>query len=345
MNAALQALSNTYVDCFSFTGIHGPSLATLILTPFYRGLDFLVIRPALVEYFKTCDAFIPESRRVEYARQKNHMLVESFLHFIQTMWSGKRYFTVHLPNKRAFSCREWHFFGDQLYILLCPRSAIFSPGYLVSDVKKCNDIFQGSAQQDSQEFLRCILDKLHEELTYPRKYITHSPSTSSIPSQDEKSPQNRQVQLPKALSSAVTLFTGQKAQNGTSKDSAKSTSSKKNGTVTTSSVSYSSSRSSISSRSVQSSENSSMTENAEVAPAKATNPSIISDIFEGTLESRVRCLICRREYIKEDKFFDLSIPIDKKSKIIDDDSPSDRSSKDGGSSFGSFVDSIGGWLR
>ncbi|KAG0088478.1 Ubiquitin carboxyl-terminal hydrolase 20 [Podila epicladia] len=87
-----------------------------------------------------------------------------------------------------------------------------------------------------------------------------------------------------------------------------------------------------------------MTENAEVTPAKATNPSIISDIFEGTLESRVRCLICRREYIKEDKFFDLSIPIDKKSKIIDDDSPSEKSSKDGGGAFGSFVDSIGGWL-
>ncbi|KAG0352314.1 Ubiquitin carboxyl-terminal hydrolase 33 [Podila minutissima] len=280
MNAALQALSNT---------------------------------PALVEYFKTCEAFIPESRRVEYARQKNHMLVESFLDFIQTMWSGK--------------------------------SAIFSPGYLVSDVKKCNDIFQGTAQQDSQEFLRCILDKLHEELTYPRKYITHSPSTFNIPSQDETSPQNRHVQLPQALSAAVTPLAGQKAQNGTSKNSAKSTSSKrKNGTVTTSSVSYSSSRSSISSRSVQSSENSSMTENAEVTPAKATNPSIISDIFEGTLESRVRCLICRREYIKEDKFFDLSIPIDKKSKIIDDDSPSEKSSKDGGSAFGSFVDSIGGWL-
>ncbi|KAF9386418.1 Ubiquitin carboxyl-terminal hydrolase 33 [Podila verticillata] len=281
MNAALQALSNT---------------------------------PALVEYFKTCEAFIPESRRVEYARQKNHMLVESFLHFIQTMWSGK--------------------------------SAIFSPGYLVSDVKKCNDMFQGSAQQDSQEFLRCILDKLHEELTYPRKYISHSPSTSSIPSRDEKSPKNRHVQLPHiGPPSTVTPITGPKVQNGTSKDSAKSTSSKKNGIVTTSSVSYSSSRSSISSRSVQSSENSSMTENAEVTPAKATNPSVISDIFEGTLESRVRCLICRREYIKEDKFFDLSIPIDKKSKIIDDDSPSEKSSKDGGSAFGSFVDSIGGWLN
>ncbi|KAF9376050.1 Ubiquitin carboxyl-terminal hydrolase 33, partial [Podila verticillata] len=280
MNAALQALSNT---------------------------------PALVEYFKTCEAFIPESRRVEYARQKNHMLVESFLHFIQTMWSGK--------------------------------SAIFSPGYLVSDVKKCNDMFQGSAQQDSQEFLRCILDKLHEELTYPRKYITHSPSTSSIPSHDEKSPKNRHVQLPHVGPlSTVTPIIGPKVQNGTSKDSAKSTSSKKNGIVTTSSVSYSSSRSSISSRSVQSSENSSMTDNAEVTPAKATNPSVISDIFEGTLESRVRCLICRREYIKEDKFFDLSIPIDKKSKIIDDDSPSEKSSKDGGSAFGSFVDSIGGWL-
>ncbi|KAF9426092.1 Ubiquitin carboxyl-terminal hydrolase 33 [Podila epigama] len=280
MNAALQALSNT---------------------------------PALVAYVKTCEAFVPEARRVEYARQKNHMLVESFLDFIQTMWSGK--------------------------------SAIFSPGYLVSDVKKCNEMFQGSAQQDSQEFLRCILDKLHEELTYPRRYSTISSPTSNIPSADEKSPKPKLVQLPNeptTVPSPVTPIANGSQKSGTSKESIKYSSSKKNGTVTTSSVSYSSSRSSISSRSVQSSENSSVTENAEVTPAKATNPSIISDIFEGTLESRVRCLVCRKEYIKEDKFFDLSIPIDKKNKMVDDDTPSEKTS---GSVLGSFVESVGGWLR
>ncbi|KAG0207869.1 Ubiquitin carboxyl-terminal hydrolase 33 [Mortierella sp. GBA30] len=267
MNAALQALSNT---------------------------------PALTYYFQTCEAFIPESRRIEYARQKNHMLVDSFFHFVNTMWSGK--------------------------------SAIFSPVHLVSDVKKCNDIFQGTAQQDSQEFLRCILDKLHDELTYPRRQLEPALSSPHIPILDEKSSKVK-VQLPQPSSTSM---------NGTSKESSKSVSTKKG---TGSSVSYSSSRSSSSSRSAQSSENSSLTENMEITPARATAPSIISEIFEGTLESRVRCLSCRKEYIKEDKFFDLSIPIDKKSKIIDDTihDKSGNRDKDGGV-FGSFVESIGGWF-
>ncbi|KAF9117058.1 Ubiquitin carboxyl-terminal hydrolase 33 [Mortierella sp. AM989] len=262
MNAALQALSHT---------------------------------PALVNYFQECDAFIPEPRKIEYARQKNHMLVDSFFNFVDTMWSGK--------------------------------SAIFSPSHLVSDVKKCNDIFQGTSQQDSQEFLRCIMDKLHEELTYPRTSPDPNSKLSNIPAKNEKLGKVKAIQLPPSSNT-----------NGASKEG-------KNKKGTSSSISYSSSRSSTSSRSAMSSENSSMSENVEITPARATAPSIISDIFEGTLESRVRCLICRKQYIKEDKFFDLSIPIDKKTKMIDD-SVDDRNGgkdKDGGM-LGSFVDSIGGWF-
>ncbi|KAF9910868.1 Ubiquitin carboxyl-terminal hydrolase 33 [Linnemannia zychae] len=264
-------------------------------------LQALAHTPALTQYFQTCEAFIPESRRIEYARQKNIMLVDSFFNFVDTMWSG--------------------------------RSAIFSPARLVSDVKKFNDMFQGTSQQDAQEFLRCILDKLHDELTYPRKYPDPNQILPNIPIQDEKLSKTKTVQLPQ-LNSA-------KSSNGTSKETSRSSNPK---AVTTSSLSYASSRSSTSSRSLQSSENSSLVENTEVTPARVTTPSIISDLFEGTLESRVRCLSCRKEYIKEDRFFDLSIPIDKKTKIIDD-TQDDKGGKDkDGGVLGSFVDSIGGWL-
>lgn len=203
----------------------------------------------------------------------------------------------------------------------------------MSDVKKFNDMFQGTSQQDAQEFLRCILDKLHDELTYPRKYPDLNQILPNIPIQDEKLNRTKSVQLPQQTSS--------KSSNGTSKDTPRSSNPK---AITTSSLSYASSRSSTSSRSLQSSENSSLVENTEITPARVTTPSIISDLFEGTLESRVRCLSCRKEYIKEDKFFDLSIPIDKKSKIIDDHDDKNGKDRDGGV-LGSFVDSIGGWLR
>ncbi|KAG0246406.1 Ubiquitin carboxyl-terminal hydrolase 33 [Mortierella sp. GBA43] len=272
MNAALQALSHT---------------------------------PGLVHYLKTCEAFIPEARRIEYARQKNQVLVDSFFNFVHAMWSG--------------------------------RSAVHSPVRLVSDVKKCNEAFQGTSQQDSQEFLRCIMDKLHEEMTYPRRALDPTTTSTSTPENNEKlvsSPKNKVVQLSQPTGT-----------NGASKENSKSGQGKKGATGTsTSSASYSSSRSSTSSRSVVSSENSSVSENVEITPARATAPSIISDLFEGTLESRVRCLICRKQYIKEDKFFDLSIPIDKKTKIIDDTDDKNAGKEKEGGLMGSFMDTVGGWF-
>ncbi|KAG0305025.1 Ubiquitin carboxyl-terminal hydrolase 33 [Dissophora globulifera] len=292
MNAALQALSHT---------------------------------PALKHYFETCEAFIPESRRIEYARQRSHTLVDSFFNFVHAMWNGE--------------------------------SAIFSPTHLVSDVKKCNEIFQGTAQQDSQEFLRCIMDKLHEELTYPRRYIdatvtTLKTASTNIPNLDEKlgklklnqpSDNAPSTQTSTGTSIYISGAFKDKSTSPSTKSNKKGSNGNGNNNGTFSSISYTSSRSSTSSRSAVSSENSSMSENVEITPARATAPSIISDIFEGTLESRVRCLVCRKQYIKEDKFFDLSIPIDKKTKIIDDTDEKGSKDKDGGM-LGSFVESIGGWL-
>src|SRR5690606_129131 len=78
----------------------------------------------------------------------------------------------------------------------------------------------------------------------------------------------------------------------------------------------------------------------EIRSGKQVNPSIISDIFEGTLESKVRCLNCHEEFVKEEKFFDLSIPIDKKNKTIDNNlKRKDRRN------FESLVESFGNLLR
>ncbi|KAF9365401.1 Ubiquitin carboxyl-terminal hydrolase 20 [Mortierella sp. NVP85] len=276
MNAALQALSHT---------------------------------PGLVHFFKNCDAFIPEARGIEYARQKNQVLVESFFSFVHTMWNGK--------------------------------SVVHSPVRLVSDIKKWNEAFQGTSQQDSQEFLRCIMDKLHEEMTYPRRAQDPDATTTDTnePEKPAPSPKN------KVLSRLSSTSTNGTLSKEVSKEGSKSKQSKKGAAATSnSSMSFSSSRSSTSSRSVMSSENSSMSENVEITPARTTTPSIISDLFEGTLESRVTCMVCRKQYIKEDKFFDLSIPVDKKTKFIDEtDDKSPSKDKEGGM-VGSFVDTIQGWF-
>ncbi|KAF9438907.1 Ubiquitin carboxyl-terminal hydrolase 20 [Entomortierella beljakovae] len=53
-------------------------------------LQALSHTPALVNYFQKCEAFIPETRKIDYARQNNQALVDSFYTFIHGMWNDKR---------------------------------------------------------------------------------------------------------------------------------------------------------------------------------------------------------------------------------------------------------------
>lgn len=49
--------------------------------------------------------------------------------------------------------------------LECLRSAPYHrPEDVLRAVQQLNPAFQGYAQQDAQEFLRCVLDNIHEEL-------------------------------------------------------------------------------------------------------------------------------------------------------------------------------------
>lgn len=60
----------------------------------------------------------------------------------------------------------------------CRRVPYVVPSGIAQGVKKVCPAFKGYAQHDAQEFLRCLLDQLHEELKVPVLDSDHHPSSS-----------------------------------------------------------------------------------------------------------------------------------------------------------------------
>ncbi|CAG8499694.1 11163_t:CDS:10, partial [Acaulospora colombiana] len=155
------------------------------------------------------------------------------------------------------------------------RSPIYAPVQLIGEIKKYNEVFRDHSQQDSVEFLRVVLDKLHEELPYP----------------------------PSALADNNTMRANNIANDNFTNDDASSFSydpnvdDHYNGCGT-----------------------SSFSSNTTRAPHRNKRryplpTSVISNIFQGYLESRIKCLRCNQEFLKEDHFYDLPIQIDKKFRL------------------------------
>lgn len=142
---------------------------------------------------------------------------------------------------------------DSVY-LQHSKAASVSPRSIVRQVKMVNPMFEGYSQQDTMDFMRCLWDRLHEELMDP---ISSSNSENSSPSKVRRS--DRLASSPS--------FT----------------------------------------------------------PFVPKHRSIISDTFGGVLQSRIDCLSCKGVSIKEDPFFDLSLPIVLSTPIIESPSSSTTS--------------------
>ncbi|CAI2177544.1 18397_t:CDS:10 [Funneliformis geosporum] len=224
-------------------------------------LQCLSNTPALTNFFNYCDAYIPHlPHNFEHPHYK---LAETFNHFMKAMWSGK--------------------------------SAIFSPIQLINEIKKYNEVFQERGQQDSVEFFRCVLDRLHEELPYP-----HSMSV-------KLSNEGMYCAYMNPLKSAS--FNSDNMDDNSYLCGITSTSS----TATSTSTGTTQKR-------------------------QYTHTSVISNIFQGLLESRIKCLHCKKNYSKEDHFYDLSIQIDKKFKLR---SPEKNAESTSSSVMGSLVGFLG----
>ncbi|KAL6063557.1 ubiquitin-specific protease doa4 [Balamuthia mandrillaris] len=149
---------------------------------------------------------------------------------------------IQLSKHRHIYRLSWHF-AEFTAHLWSGKLHSYKPVDLLRDMVRVNPLFAGYGQQDAQEFLRCIIDALHEELkevTQPSKLVLF----------------NEQEQLNKSL------------------------------------------------------ERSKKRENPKTSQVKKKYyRSIVSDLFEGTLLSHVKCLRCGKSSPTLDPFYDLSVSI------------------------------------
>ncbi|XP_053965864.1 ubiquitin carboxyl-terminal hydrolase 20 [Anastrepha ludens] len=163
-----------------------------------------------------------------------------------------------------------------------------APRGILYGIRSVHPMFRGFQQHDTQEFLRCFMDQLHEELK------ENSPTLPIITSAE--------VALAEMHTSEEPLDTDSVSQSSSVSDSEYET--------CDSSLSQHSNqlKGQLHSGSTERSRRPRKTHTSASQP-QAVVHSIISDIFDGKLLSSVQCLTCDRISTREETFQDLSLPI------------------------------------
>ncbi|XP_017133160.1 ubiquitin carboxyl-terminal hydrolase 20 [Drosophila elegans] len=245
--------------------------------------------PPMTHYFINCSDLVEYIAEQSARRCKPAGLAKSYRRLMQDIWQ-------HIDE---------------------PKESIAPRGILYG-IRSVHPMFRGYQQHDTQEFLRCFMDQLHEELT---EQVSLMPQTQNqIQGQSQMQPQQQQQQHPPSET------------DDDNEDEAAPASL----TPPASESEYDTCESSLSERSAEvllkteyfvtpcrtNNSNSALpeahamhlqhqqknTSSPEQKPVEAAR-SIISDVFDGKLLSSVQCLTCDRVSTREETFQDLSLPI------------------------------------
>lgn len=195
------------------------------------------------------------------------------------------------------------------------------PNGILSGIRAVNPMFRGYHQHDTQEFLRCFMDQLHEELKEriedDREVIQNLKTLESSDEEETEMDGNASSQ---SDAEYETCDSGVSEQSSLSDEGERgmkrrysrvSQSDKLRNKFTTRNIKKTASDETFSQpqRSIQSSP----TKHRAKKPVKTR--SIISDVFDGKLLSSVQCLTCDRVSTRVETFQDLSLPIPSRDHI------------------------------
>lgn len=235
----------------------------------------------LTYYFLDCGDII--EHYVETASNKNKAgLAKSYYRLIKDIWCN----------------------GSSGKDFIAPRGILYG-------IRSVHSMFRGFQQHDTQEFLRCFMDQLHEELkeTDPIPQRTTNSKSHEIYQQkdDEMSNYTSSSSASQSEGEYETCDSGVSEQSSLFEDSYN-----QNKHYPSSSMSFIYNSSSLSSRMSTPfgyrTNSNSYNPNNDIVVSVAQR-SIISDVFDGKLLSSVQCLTCERISTREETFQDLSLPI------------------------------------
>lgn len=212
------------------------------------------------------------------------------------------------------------------------RRGYIVPDEIIRGIGTIHPMFRGYQQHDTQEFLRCFMDQLHEELkevTPPPPEFSKEPGDDDIneespcPSPSSQSEAEYEtcdsgVSEQSSLSDEVSSNTKRMRKVSRSPSPAPSQRHIPNMNSSTSSIPTIGSSIPGSIMNNRSGSNNSLTsqsgkqqvkDSTTSSQQKVVYRSIISDVFDGKLLSSVQCLTCDRVSTREETFQDLSLPI------------------------------------
>lgn len=249
-------------------------------------LQALSNSPPLTGYFLECGSVVQGS-----GSRSKVGLAKSYLRLIRDLWLNKR----------------------RGYIV---------PDEIIRGISTIHPMFRGYQQHDTQEFLRCFMDQLHEELkevtppppefTQPAEGGMREDSPCSSPSSQSEAEYetcDSGVSEQSSLSDEVTAVVNRirKLSRSPSPNQRHNTN-QSSGSTPTIGSSVMTNRTG-SSNSLTSQTGNQQTKDTTSSPPKVVHRSIISDVFDGKLLSSVQCLTCDRVSTREETFQDLSLPI------------------------------------
>lgn len=104
-----------------------------------------------------------------------------------------RYMARQVKGRKKTSPLVFHF-TQLIYDMWGGRYSSLRPGEVLREIRRFNPMFGGYAQQDSQEFMRCLLDRLHEDTKEELPRIESSPTSSGSADSGEKEKETKPPQ-------------------------------------------------------------------------------------------------------------------------------------------------------
>ncbi|XP_030558298.1 ubiquitin carboxyl-terminal hydrolase 20 [Drosophila novamexicana] len=203
-------------------------------------------------------------------------------------------------SKPAGLAKSYQRLMQEMWLDVDDPKDFLAPRGILYGIRSVHPMFRGYQQHDTQEFLRCFMDQLHEELTEPPQ--PQLPQSQQQQQASETDDENCD-EVPKACHTP--------SASESEYDTCESSISERSSEVIMKTEYYiaphrNSSSNPISDTSTTQQQSPKTVQ--ESKPVEAAH-SIISDVFDGKLLSSVQCLTCDRISTREETFQDLSLPI------------------------------------